>query len=277
MSDLPGPMTPTTTQAIGGLYVETFSPTTPPKGIVVITHGYAEHCGRYREVAHVIAKAGWVAVTYDVRGHGKSPGARGAIDRFETYLRDLDAIIAGTASLAPAGAPLVLLGHSHGGLIVLRALSGDQPPTPKAAIISSPYLGLKLHVPAWKKTMARLVGRLAPNLNQPNNIRSDQLTSDKAKQAEHAADTLVFPTATIGWFVESAAAQQYVFDHADRVAVPTTWLVGADDPIADPARTRQIADKVKGATYHDLVGMKHEVLNEVDRASVYAKLTAALG
>lgn len=277
MSELPGPMTPTTTPTIGGLYAETFSPSAPAKGIVVITHGYAEHCGRYREVAHVIVKAGWAALTYDVRGHGKSPGARGAIDRFQTYLDDLAAIIAGSRSLAPAGAPLILLGHSHGSLITLRALAGDNPPTPASAIVSSPYLGLKLHVPGWKKTMAKLVGRLAPNLNQPNNIRSEQLTSDKAKQAEHAADKLVFPTATIGWFVESAAAQQYVLDHADRIAVPTTWLVGGDDPIADPARSRQIADKVKGATYHDLVGMKHEVFNEVDRASVYRKLTAALG
>ena len=46
MSELPGPMTPTTTPTIGGLYAETFSPSAPAKGIVVITHGYAEHCGR---------------------------------------------------------------------------------------------------------------------------------------------------------------------------------------------------------------------------------------
>ena len=144
------------------------------------------------------------------------------------------------------------------------------------AIVASPYLGLRMHVPGWKKTMAKVVGRIAPNLNQPNNIRSEQLTNDKAKQAEHAADKVNFPTATIGWFLESAAAQHYVYEHADRIKVPTTWLVGADDPIADPARSRQVADKVKGATYHDLVGMKHEVFNEVDRASVYAKLTAAL-
>lgn len=276
MSELPGPMTPTTTPTIAGLYAETFAPSGTAKGVVVITHGYAEHAGRYREVAHVIVNAGWAAITYDVRGHGKSPGKRGAIDHFDTYLHDLAAIIAGSKSLAPAGAPLILLGHSHGSLITLRALAGDNPPAPKAVIVASPYLGLRLHVPGWKKTMAKIVGRIAPNLNQPNNIRSEQLTNDKAKQAEHAADKVNFPTATIGWFLESAAAQHYVYEHADRIKVPTTWLVGADDPIADPARSRQVADKVKGATYHDLVGMKHEVFNEVDRASVYAKLTDAL-
>ncbi|MBL0213525.1 MAG: alpha/beta hydrolase [Myxococcales bacterium] len=276
MTALPGPMTPTTTKTIGGLYVETFSPTSPAKGVVVITHGYAEHCGRYHEVANVIVTAGWAALSYDVRGHGKSPGERGYIDRFQTYLDDLDAMIAAAATLAPTGAPVILLGHSHGSLITLRALAGDRPPAVKAAIVSSPYLALKLAVPGWKKTLARVASRLAPKLNQPNGIKDEQLTSDPQKQAEHAADKVNFPTATSRWFVESSDAQDYVLAHADRISVPTTWLVGGADPIADPARSRLVANKVKGATYHDLVGLLHEVFNEKDRASVFAKLSAAL-
>ena len=61
-----------------------------PKGVVLITHGYAEHCGRYREVAHVITNAGWAALSYDCRGHGQSPGDRGYIDRF-VFRRSSDA------------------------------------------------------------------------------------------------------------------------------------------------------------------------------------------
>ena len=70
MPDAPGPLTPTQTPTIGGLYAEQFIPSGTPKGVVVITHGYAEHCGRYRELAHVIVNAGWAALSYDVRGHG---------------------------------------------------------------------------------------------------------------------------------------------------------------------------------------------------------------
>ena len=74
----------------GTLYSESFSPTAP-KGVVLVTHGYAEHCGRYHELAGVLVNAGWAVQTYDVRGHGKSPGRRGFIDRFDTYLSDFDA------------------------------------------------------------------------------------------------------------------------------------------------------------------------------------------
>src|SRR5882757_6797468 len=102
----PGPITPAATPTIHGLYAEQFMPAGTPKGVVVVTHGYAEHCGRYREVAHVITDAGWAALTYDVRGHGKSPGERGYIDRFSTYLADAAAMLDAARKLAPASAPI---------------------------------------------------------------------------------------------------------------------------------------------------------------------------
>ncbi len=276
MSELPGPINPTSTPTIGGLYAETFVPAGTPKGVVVVTHGYAEHCGRYHEVANVIVKAGWTAVTYDCRGHGKSPGERGYIDRFDTYVSDLHAVIAAAKRLVPDGAPAVLLGHSHGSLIVLYALASANPPQVKTAIVSSPFLGTKLPVPGYKKLLGRIASRIAPKLNQPSGIQSDQLTNDPAKRAEHAADKLNFPTANARWFVESSKAQAFVDANAHRIAVPTTWLVGGADPLVDPARSRAVANKVKGATYHDLVGLKHEVFNEVERGRVFAELSRAL-
>jgi alpha-beta hydrolase superfamily lysophospholipase len=276
MSELPGPIDPTSTTTMGGLYAETFVPPGTPKGVVVVTHGYAEHCGRYHEVAHVIVDAGWTCVTYDCRGHGKSPGERGYIDRFETYITDLDAVIAAAKRLVPDGAPVVLLGHSHGSLITLYALAGDHPPSVKAAIVASPFLATKLPVPGYKKLLGRIASRIAPKLNQASGIRSDQLTSDPQKRAEHAADKMNFPTANARWFVEASKAQDYVARNAKRIAVPTTWLVGGADPLVDPAQSRVVAATVKGATYHDLVGLKHEVFNEVERGKVFAELSRAL-
>lgn len=276
MTDAPGPLNPTATPTISGLYAEQFMPPGTPKGVVLVTHGYAEHAGRYRELAHVIVNAGWACLTYDVRGHGKSPGVRGYIDRFEIYLEDLAAMQAAARALVPADAPMVLLGHSHGSLIVLRALAGEHPPLVKAAIVSSPYLALRLAVPGYKKLLARVASKAFPKLAQPNALRVEDLTSDPAKQAERTADKLCLDIATARWFTESAAAQDYVAAHANRIAVPTTWLVGAADPIADPARSKVIAANVRGADYHELVGLKHEVFNETTRSQVFAEVTRVL-
>jgi alpha-beta hydrolase superfamily lysophospholipase len=277
MSDAPGPVAPTSTQTISGLYAEIFLPAGTPKGIVVITHGYAEHCGRYHEVAHVIVNAGWAALSYDVRGHGKSPGDRGYIDRFAIYVGDLAAMQAAARHLVGDTAPMILLGHSHGSLITLRALADEHPPQVTAAILASPFLALKLAVPGYQRLLASVASRLAPKLSQPNGIRVSDLTQDKQKQAERMADTLCFDIATSRWFTEASAAQDYVFSHASRIKLPTTWLVGHDDPIADPARSQAVASKIARANYHDLVGMKHEVFNEIQRGKVFLELTKVLG
>ena len=131
-------------------------------------------------------------------------------------------------------------------------------------------------MPAYKKVLARVASRLAPKLAQPNTLRVEDLTTDKQKQAERIADKLCFDVATSRWFTESSAAQAYVAEHAARIAIPTTWLVGGADPIADPARSRLVASRISGASYHDLVGLKHEVFNEVERGKVFAELTRAL-
>jgi len=272
----PGPISPTSTATVSGLYTESFAPSGTPRGVVLINHGYAEHCGRYHEVANVIVAAGWAAFAYDVRGHGRSPGQRGYIDRFSIYLDDFAAMHAAARKLVPAPAPLVLLGHSHGGLIVLRALTADRPPEAAAAILSSPFLALRLAIPGYRRVLASIASKIAPKLSQPNALRVEDLTHDKGKQAERLADKLCFDVATARWFTEAAAAQDHVFAGASRIALPTTWLVGGDDPIADPARSQAVADKVRGAKYHHLAGMRHEVLNEVDRGKVFSELTQVL-
>lgn len=275
-SNAPGPIAPTSTQTIAGLYTETFLPGGAPRGIVVVSHGYAEHCGRYREVAHVVVRAGWAVLSYDVRGHGQSPGQRGYIDRFTTYLADFTAILAAARRLVSTAAPVVLLGHSHGSLITLRALADSHPPEVAAAIVSSPFLALRLAVPRHKLMLARIASRIAPRLSQPNTLRAEQLTQDLQKQAERLADKLCFDVATSRWFTEATAAQEFVSANASRIKVPTTWLVGQADPIADPARSKAVAARIAGASYHELVGMRHEVFNELERGKVFSELTKVL-
>ena len=280
----PGPTDPTKLVPIpttnGELHGEAFIPSpasavpTAPKGIVVVTHGYAEHCGRYREVANVIMAAGWAALTYDVRGHGKSPGVRGYVGAFHEYTDDLRAVMKVARGLVPAPAPLVLLGHSHGSLITLRAACDGV--DAKTLIVSSPYLALRMAVPGWKKLLAKVASRIAPKLAQPNGIKADQLTHDKEMQRIHDADPVNFSIATSRWFVESSKAQDEVAANAPRITLPSTWLVGADDPLTDPAQSKRVASSMKNADYHELGGFLHEVFNEVDRAQPFELLTKTL-
>ncbi|MEM9493787.1 MAG: alpha/beta fold hydrolase, partial [Myxococcota bacterium] len=127
----PGPVAPTETFHFSSrdgtdLYGEYFAARAPgpARASALIIHGYMEHCGRYRELAHVLVGAGVSVLSYDMRGHGRAAGQRGYIREFTDYLDDLDAALGQLEVRADAAAaPLLLIGHSNGGLITCRALA----------------------------------------------------------------------------------------------------------------------------------------------------------
>ena len=91
----------------------------PAWGVIVIFHGIAEHGGRYAWLADRANARGIGVLTVDLRGHGRSPGERSYVERFDDYLLDVDALWARARELAQ-GMPLFLMGHSMGGAIALR-------------------------------------------------------------------------------------------------------------------------------------------------------------
>jgi lysophospholipase len=255
------------------LYAEAFV-REAAKGVVLITHGYAEHCGRYREVADVLAKAGWCVLSYDVRGHGQSAGPRGFCDRFSQYLGDFRAACRAARELATG--PLVALGHSHGSLITLRAMLEPSPPEVAAIVVSSPFLGFGTPVSPIKSAIGKVASMLMPRLTMPSGLQIADLTSDPIKQAERARDPLCFDTAAARWFTEAMTAHREVDEGAGRIKVPTLWLIAGADTVADPKQSCKVAAKMPTATLRIFDGYRHEVFNETRRAAVFEELTRYL-
>ena len=281
-TDVPGPLTPTRQINFPSkgetLYGEWFVPASGvARGLALMLHGYAEHCGRYRELANVLVADGYAVLGFDFRGHGQSSGRRGHIVHFTEYLDDLDAAIAKAASLAADSSVTInanrkiLVAHSNGGLIALRALTDPtRAPIVVGVVITSPFLGLRMPVPAVKKLLARIASRIAPALSLPNEIKAEDLTSDTAIQAAHSADKLINTVATARWFTEAMAAQRYVAEHISRVAVPTLWLLGGADSIANTEISAPLARSLGAQSQvHVLDNWRHEVLNEVQRSRAF--------
>lgn len=277
----PGPLEPAETRTLpssGGakLHVELFRPAAAARAVAVMVHGYAEHTGRYREVGHVLVDAGLAVIGFDLRGHGRSSGRRGHIGSFTEYQDDLDAVLALARQLHP-GLPIVLVAHSNGALITLRALTDERRrPDVAGAVISSPFLGLKLAVPKARIWVARLASKLVPTFSQKNGIKVEDITSDKAMQQARLADTLCHEVASARWFTEAIDAQAHVRARATSITVPTIWLIGGADPIADAKLSDSIARTVPAAEVHLLDGFLHEVFNESDRGRPFELMTAAI-
>jgi len=275
----PGPLEPDRTFYFRSgdgvrLYGELFEPDNASAAAVVL-HGYAEHCGRYRELAHVLARAGITVMSFDMRGHGRSDGQRGLVQRFTDYVGDMESAISELDSRGDAELPLAIVAHSNGALVTLRALADPwrRPKRARVAALSSPFLGLKLRVSGVRRLTAQLASITLPSLTLPNELHVEQLTSDPGKQNERRLDTLCHDVASARWYTEAQSTQQFVLEFANRIDVPTLWLVAGSDKIADPDATRAVHQRlVSESEYHEFPDLEHEVFNEIDRARVFGLL-----
>lgn len=280
----PGPLEPTKTVRFKSgdglpLYGEWFEAPSP-RAIALIVHGYAEHCGRYRELANVLVASGLSTLSYDMRGHGRAEGQRGHVNSYDEYLADLDAATAELARLADApNLPILLVTHSNGGLIAMRSLSDPRRHKRNkrvdSAILSSPFLGLKVKVPAVKGLVGRIAGLVAPTLSLQNELAIDDLTHDSQKLAERRMDTLCHEVASARWFTSALYTQDYVRSLAQHVKLPTLWLVAGADRIADADAARTVHRRLRVPSRLEMFPrMYHEIFNETERARAFDHVRA---
>jgi acylglycerol lipase len=100
----------------GSLFVRVWRPSTAPHAVVAICHGFNAHSGMYAWCGTQFAQQGMAAYAMDLRGRGKSDGERFYVERFEDYVDDLVRLIKFAKSREP-GLPVIVLGHSAGGVI----------------------------------------------------------------------------------------------------------------------------------------------------------------
>jgi alpha-beta hydrolase superfamily lysophospholipase len=239
-----------------------------PTGAVLLTHGYAEHAGRYDEVVDALVARSLIVARYDLRGHGHSEGPRGHVERFTDYIDDATALLGQLGKdemFRGAGSP-VILGHSLGGLISFHLALSD-PGAFRAVVLSSPFFGLALAVPAVKRLAGRVLSRIVPTFGLPSGLRGADLTHDAAKARAYDEDPMLVPKATARWFTEAMKAQADAFERAPSMLLPIAIFAGGEDKVASTPAAEALFARVgaKNKRFEALPGQFHEIFNEVER------------
>ncbi len=244
------------------LYFASAMPTSGAKAVLAMVPGYADHGARYAHVMGALAEHGIGSVAIDLRGHGRAQGPRGFCSSFDEYLddaRELRRLVETRAK----GAPLVLFGHSFGGLVA--SLSALDDPSPwKGLVLSAPFFGLGLEVPRIKVLAGKLASRVYPKLGLPSGLEGKDMTHDPAKAKTYDGDPLVFKNATARWFTEATSAQERALASAPRLSLPLYMTFGTADKVASFAAGKRFFDTAgsKDKTWDPREGLFHEVLNE---------------
>ena len=248
-----------------------------PCGTVLLVHGLGEHLDRYDAVARHLSAQGWAVVAYDQRGHGRSAGPRGGLLRDDSLLSDLGQVIAQVRRQGPA--PLVLLGHSLGGLVASRFVAeglADQPAPwwqpVDALVLSSPALAVDMNL--GQRALLAVAGRLAPDLAVNNGLKPAWISRDPVVVRAYQADPLVHDRATprLVHFLLDAAA--LVLQRAPRWTTPTLLMWAGADRCVAPRGSAVFASSAPPAVVSAecFDALAHEIFNEPERAQVLARL-----
>jgi alpha-beta hydrolase superfamily lysophospholipase len=259
------------------LFAQAWLPEHDPRGVVVISHGLAEHSGRYAALAARLAAHGRAVYALDHRGHGRSSGRRANIERFSYLVSDLGAFV-GRAQRQHPEAAVFLLGHSMGGAIAL-ASAVRSPGGLNGLVLSAPALAAGEAVPPFKAFVVRLLSRFAPDTGALT-LPAAAISRDPAVVRAYESDPLVFrgaiPARTL---VELLDAMASFPESVARLQVPVLVQHGTADRLVPLAVTRPIYErlgnrKLRSVRLYD--GLFHEAYNEPERDQVIADLEAWL-
>ena len=180
----------------------------------------------------------------DLRGHGRSGGQRGHFPSAENILQDIDLLIDEARRSYP-GVPLILYGHSLGGILVLYYALKRKPDL-KGVIATSPALHNMLEKNLVLVAMARVFGPIFPKLSVPSGLNVNALSHDKKVIQEYINDPLVHDRVTLGFGNVMLGIMKWTSDHASEFPLPLLLMHGEADSINFPSGSAEFAAQLNG-------------------------------
>jgi acylglycerol lipase len=238
-----------------------------PKASVLIIPGLGEHGGRYERAATILAANGLDTWALDLRGFGASGGRRAYVQRLDLWLDDVADRL---AALRQLGRPVVLLGHSMGGLVCV-SYAESEGPQPDLLVLSAPAVAG--NVPAWKMGLARILGAVAPTVLVKNDLDGSILSRDPAVGADYLADPLNFHSTTTRLGAVLLAAQAPAIAGIGRIRVPTLVIHGGADHLVPTVATEVFSGR-QGIERRTYPGLAHETFNEPEGPEVVGEVAA---
>ncbi len=255
------------------LSAQKWLPPVPPRGVIVLVHGWGDHSGRYDEFAQFLRTAGYAVFSLDFEGHGQSPGVRAHIHQFQHLVDDLSAFVA-CVDAEIAGAPMFLCGYSMGGCVAASYLALHRHQI-TGVIFNASALAVSSHISSVKKILARILGGAFPRLPLSNLTAGRLMSRDPAEVARYDADALTYHgKITAGTGKQLLAANEWIGKHLDRIRLPFLVLQGTADALVDPEGATAVYEASPSGDktlqlYQDAL---HDLLHESNKAEVFAHI-----
>ncbi len=254
------------------IFYQAWEPASSIRAVFVLAHGAAEHSGRYARFGEHFAARGYAVAALDQPGHGRSPGERGHIDSFSEFVTTLD-LFREKVSADYAGKPLVLLGHSMGGLIACNYLLQYQEAF-AGCILSGPAIDTDLKPGFFQNLFIRFLAAYFPNVGVLQ-LDASGVSRDPEEVEAYVNDPLNYRGKLSARLVrELFGAMGEVQSRAGEITVPLLLLHGGADSMTSPAGSRLLEERAGSSdkTLNIYPGLYHEIFNEPEREQVFADI-----
>jgi len=254
------------------IHVRAFPPVGRPRAVVVICHGVNSHGGQYLWPGGQFAATGLAAFALDLRGRGKSDGARYYVDDVAQYVADVAAVIALAKSRYP-GLPVFLLGHSAGGVVSCTYALEHQAEI--AGLICESF-AFKVPAPDAALAVIKVLSRFAPRLPVLK-LKNEDFSRDPIAVRILNSDPLtlneVQPAKTVAALVRANERLRREFP---RITLPVLILHGTADRATMPSGSQLFFDTAgsKDKTLKLYDGHFHDLLNDAGKDGVLADIRA---
>jgi len=254
------------------LYYQCWLPSGEPEAIILIVHGLAEHSSRYANPASYFVSRGLAVCGFDLRGHGKSGGPRGYVERFPLFLDDLDTFVNIVRSRFGA-VNLFIWGHSMGGTIATAYAIQHQNEF-DGLIVTGMTLLLGGSVSPAQIALAKILSLLVPKMGIAV-IDASAISRDKAVVDAYVHDPLVYRgkiSARLG--AEFLKAMRALRDKLSAIDLPILIMHGTIDRLSEPGSSQLLYDGVssRDKTLKLYQGFYHEIFNEPGQEQVLADM-----
>jgi alpha-beta hydrolase superfamily lysophospholipase len=254
------------------IYYQYWMPEAAPKAVILIVHGAGEHSARYAGFASYFNEQGYAVAALDHPGHGKSEGHYGHVDSFDDFLETLSVFQAEVRKAFPHQ-PLVLLGHSLGGLISANYLLQHQEDF-AACVLSGPAIKTDIEPPAFQLWLIGVLSRLLPRLGALQ-LDANGVSRDPAVVEDYVNDPLVnHGKMSARKVAELFRAMSHIQANAAAITLPMLILHGGDDAMTAPAGSQFLHDEISSSDKQLIIypGLYHEIFNEPEREQVFQDL-----
>ncbi|AIB38219.1 MULTISPECIES: alpha/beta hydrolase [Pseudomonas] len=284
------------------LYVNHWMPEGPAKAVVMLSHGMAEHSGRYARLAEALCGAGYGLYALDQRGHGRTAdegtlGLYAETDGWNKVVGDLASLNQHIGQQQP-GLPIILLGHSMGSYIAQAYLLHHSASLNGAILSGSNFQPVALYRAA--RVIARLE-RLRQGLRgrsalieflsfgsfnkafKPNRTAFDWLSRDPSEVDKYINDPLCGFRCTNQLWIDLLGGLQQISKASNLAQIdpglPILVMGGECDPVSEGKRLNSLANALREAGCQHLQltiypQARHEVFNETNRDTVTADVLA---